>query len=67
MSTAADPLVVIDDSKFGDRGKRVCVECREPTSCLSGALYGPSVVVYTAISRLEAIHQASHRIDEEPA
>ena len=63
MATS-DPLEVLDTRKFGDAGKRVLVQCREPSSCLIAHLYGQSVAVNAAIERLEAIHQSAHALRE---
>lgn len=61
---ASDPLVVLDMRQMGDAGKRVQVECREPSSCLSVGLYGQSVAVNAAVEALERIHQSAHALRE---
>jgi hypothetical protein len=63
---ASDPLIVLDVRLFGDAGKRVRVECREPSPCMSGELYGYSGVLNAAGEKLEAIHQSAHAMREEP-
>lgn len=67
MSAASDPLQVLDMATPGDVGKRVQVQCVEPSRCLTVSLYGQSVAVNTAIKRLEAIHQAAHALREDPS
>ena len=62
MVASSDPLVTADMTPPGLAGKEMHVACREPSSCISGRLRGPSAVVYTAIERLEAIHQSAHAL-----
>lgn len=63
---ASDPLIVLDMRQMGDAGKRIRVECREPSACMSGELYGYSSVLNAAIERLEAIHQSAHALKDVP-